>query len=156
MRNSKKVILFLCTIPLISNFIFSKEPKKMSKEIISTNKAPQAIGPYSQAVKIGNLIFISGQVPINPETGDVVSGSIEDQANQVIENIRNICEAADRDLGDIVKLSIFLTDLGNFSIVNEVMKKYFSEPYPARATIEVSGLPLGVDVEIEAIVTTDG
>jgi len=156
MRNSKKVILFLCTIPLISNFIFSKEPKKMSKEIISTNKAPQAIGPYSQAVKTGNLIFISGQVPINPETGDVVSGSIEDQANQVIENIRNICEAADRDLGDIVKLSIFLTDLGNFSIVNEVMKKYFSEPYPARATIEVSGLPLGVDVEIEAIVTTDG
>ena len=128
----------------------------MSKEIISTNKAPQAIGPYSQAVKAGNLIFISGQVPINPETGDVVSGSIEDQANQVIENIRNICEAADRDLGDIVKLSIFLTDLGNFSIVNEVMKKYFSEPYPARATIEVSGLPLGVDVEIEAIVTTDG
>ena len=86
----------------------------------------------------------------------MVSGSIEDQANQVIENIRNICEAADRDLGDIVKLSIFLTDLGNFLIVNEVMKKYFSEPYPARATIEVSGLPLGVDVEIEAIVTTDG
>lgn len=128
----------------------------MSKEIISTNKAPQAIGPYSQAVKTGNLIFISGQVPINPETGDVVSGSIEDQANQVIENIRNICEAADRDLGDIVKLSIFLTDLGNFSIVNEVMKKHFSEPYPARATIEVSGLPLGVDVEIEAIVSTDG
>ena len=128
----------------------------MSKEIISTNKAPQAIGPYSQAVKTGNLIFISGQVPINPETGDVVSGSIEDQANQVIENIRNICEAADRDLGDIVKLSIFLTDLGNFLIVNELMKKYFSEPYPAIATIEVSRLPLGVDVEIEAIVATDG
>tara|TARA_B100000965_G_scaffold373304_1_gene363648 strand:- start:175 stop:561 length:387 start_codon:yes stop_codon:yes gene_type:complete len=128
----------------------------MSKEIISTNKAPQAIGPYSQAVKTGNLIFISGQVPINPETGDVVSGSIEDQADQVIENIRNICEAAGHNLGDIVKISIFLTDLGNFSIVNEVMKKHFSEPYPARATIEVSGLPLGVDVEIEAIVTTDG
>jgi len=156
MRNSKKVIPFLCTISLISNFIFSKELNKMSKEIISTNKAPQAIGPYSQAVKTGNLIFISGQVPINPETGDVVSGSIEDQANQVIENISNICEAANRDLGDIVKLSIFLTDLGNFSIVNEVMKKHFSEPYPARATIEVSGLPLGVDVEIEAIVATDG
>ena len=127
----------------------------MSKEIISTNKAPQAIGPYSQAVKTGNLIFISGQVPINPQTGDVVSGSIEDQAIQVIQNIQNICEAAGHDLGDIVKLSIFLTDLGNFSIVNEVMKKHFSEPYPARATIEVSGLPLGVNVEIEAIVTTD-
>ena len=96
----------------------------MSKEIISTNKAPQAIGPYSQAVKTGNLIFISGQVPINPQTGDVVSGSIEDQAIQVIQNIQNICEAAGHDLGDIVKLSIFLTDLGNFSIVNEAMKKY--------------------------------
>tara|TARA_B100000965_G_scaffold156293_1_gene130223 strand:- start:3442 stop:3912 length:471 start_codon:yes stop_codon:yes gene_type:complete len=156
MRNSKKVILFLCTIPLISNFIFSKEPHKMTKEIISTNNAPQAIGPYSQAVKAGNLIFISGQVPINPETGDVVSGSIKDQSHQVIKNIENICKAAGYGLGDIVKLSIFLTDLGNFSIVNEVMKEHFSEPYPARATIEVSGLPLGVNVEIEAIVVTDG
>tara|TARA_B100000287_G_scaffold199799_1_gene188778 strand:- start:112 stop:498 length:387 start_codon:yes stop_codon:yes gene_type:complete len=128
----------------------------MSKEIISTNNAPQAIGPYSQAVKTGNLIFVSGQVPINPETGDVVSGSIKDQSHQVIKNIENICEAAGYGLGDIVKLSIFLTDLGNFSIVNEVMKEHFSEPYPARATIEVSGLPLGVDVEIEAIVATDG
>ena len=128
----------------------------MSKEIISTNNAPQAIGPYSQAVKTGNLIFVSGQVPINPETGDVVSGSIKDQSHQVIKNIENICEAAGYGLGDIVKLSIFLTDLGNFSIVNEVMKEHFSEPYPARATIEVSGLPLGVDIEIEAIVTTNG
>ncbi len=128
----------------------------MSNKIISTKNAPQAIGPYSQAVETGNLIFISGQVPINPETGDVVSGSIEEQANQVIKNIQNICEAADYGLGDIVKLSIFLTDLGNFSIVNEVMTKHFSEPYPARATIEVSALPLGVDIEIEAIVGTDG
>lgn len=128
----------------------------MSNKIISTKNAPQAIGPYSQAVETGNLIFISGQVPINPETGDVVSGSIEEQANQVIKNIQNICEAADCRLGDIVKLTIFLTDLGNFSIVNEVMTKHFSEPYPARATIEVSALPLGVDIEIEAIVGTDG
>ncbi len=128
----------------------------MTKEIISTNNAPQAIGPYSQAVKAGNLIFISGQVPINPETGDVVSGSIKDQSHQVIKNIENICKAAGYGLGDIVKLSIFLTDLGNFSIVNGVMKEHFSEPYPARATIEVSGLPLGVNVEIEAIVVTDG
>lgn len=128
----------------------------MSKKIISTKNAPQAIGPYSQAVETGNLIFISGQVPINPKTGDVISSSIEDQANQVIKNIQSICEAADRRLEDIVKLSIFLTDLGNFSIVNEVMTKHFSEPYPARATIEVSALPLGVDVEIEAIVGKDG
>ena len=128
----------------------------MSKKIISTKNAPQAIGPYSQAVETGNLIFISGQVPISPETGDVISSSIEDQANQVIKNIQSICEAADRGLEDIVKLSIYLTDLGNFSIVNEVMTKHFSEPYPARATIEVSALPLGVDVEIEAIVGKDG
>ena len=128
----------------------------MSKEIISTTSAPKAIGPYSQAVKTGNLIFISGQVPINPETGNVVSGSIKDETNQVITNIKNISNAAGYDLGDIVKLTIFLTDLDNFSIVNDVMKQEFSEPYPARATIEVSGLPLGVNVEIEAIIGTDG
>ena len=128
----------------------------MSKEIISTNNAPQAIGPYSQAVKTGDLIFISGQIPLNPGTGDLVSGSIEDEANQVLENIESICKAAGYGLEDIVKITIFLTDLGNFATVNEVMTKHFSEPYPARASIEVSGLPLGVNVEIEAIVGTNG
>ena len=128
----------------------------MSKEIISTKNAPQAIGPYSQAVKTGNLMFISGQIPLNPETGDLVSGSIEDEANQVLKNIKSICEAAGNSLEDIVKITIFLTDLDNFATVNEVMKEHFSEPYPARATIEVSGLPLGVNVEIEAIVSTNG
>ena len=123
----------------------------MSKEIISTKNAPQAIGPYSQAVKTGNLIFISGQIPLNPKTGDLVSGSIEDEANQVIENIKSICVAAGYGL-----ITIFLTDLGNFAKVNEVMTEHFSEPYPARATVEVSGLPLGVNVEIEAIVETNG
>ena len=124
----------------------------MSKEIISTKNAPQAIGPYSQAVKTGNLIFISGQIPLNPKTGDLVSGSIEDEANQVIENIKSICVAAGYGLEDIVKITIFLTDLGNFAKVNEVMTEHFSEPYPARATIEISSLPLGVDVEIDAVV----
>ena len=128
----------------------------MSKEIISTKNAPQAIGPYSQAVKTGNLMFISGQIPLNPETGDLVSGSIEDEANQVLNNIKSICEAAGNSLEDIVKITIFLADLDNFATVNEVMKEHFSEPYPARATIEVSGLPLGVNVEIEAIVSTNG
>ena len=128
----------------------------MSKEIISTKNAPQAIGPYSQAVKTGNLIFISGQIPLNPKTGDLVSGSIEDEANQVIENIKSICVAAGYGLEGIVKITIFLTDLGNFAKVNEVMTEHFSEPYPARATVEVSGLPLGVNVEIEAIVETNG
>ena len=128
----------------------------MSKEIISTENAPQAIGPYSQAVKAGGLMFISGQIPLNPETGDLVSGSIEDEANQVLQNIKSICEAAGYGMEDIVKITIFLTDLGNFGTVNEVMKKHFSEPYPARATVEISGLPLGVNVEIEAIVSTNG
>ena len=128
----------------------------MSKEIISTENAPQAIGPYSQAVKAGGLMFISGQIPLNPETGDLVSGSIEDEANQVLQNIKSICEAAGHGMEEIVKITIFLTDLGNFATVNEVMKKHFSEPYPARATVEISGLPLGVNVEIEAIVSTNG
>ena len=128
----------------------------MSKEIISTENAPQAIGPYSQAVKAGGLMFISGQIPLIPETGDLVSGSIEDEANQVLQNIKSICEAAGYGMEDIVKITIFLTDLGNFATVNEVMKKHFSEPYPARATVEISGLPLGVNVEIEAIVSTNG
>ena len=127
----------------------------MPKEIISTKNAPQAIGPYSQGVKTGNLIFISGQIPLNPETGDLVSGSIEDEANQVLKNIKSICDAAGYGFEDIVKITIFLTDLGNFTTVNEVMANHFLEPYPARATVEVSGLPLGVNVEIEAIVGTN-
>ena len=156
MINSKIGVLFLCTILILTISIFSKELNQMSKEIISTKNAPQAIGPYSQAVKTGNLMFISGQIPLNPETGDLVSGSIEDEANQVLNNIKSICEAAGNSLEDIVKITIFLTDLDNFAIVNEVMKEHFSEPYPARATIEVSGLPLGVNVEIDAIVSTNG
>ena len=156
MRNSKKILPILCTILVLNINLQSEESKIMAKEIISTKNAPQAIGPYSQAVKTGNLIFISGQIPLDPKTGDVVEGSIEDQANQVLENIKSICEAAGHGLEDIIKITIFLTDLGNFAVVNEVMKKYFSEPYPARATIEVSGLPLGVNVEIEAIVSSNG
>ena len=128
----------------------------MKKEIISTENAPQAIGPYSQAVKAGNLMFISGQIPLDPETGDLASQSIEDQAKQVLENVKSICEAAGCSLDDIVKISIFLTDLSNFAVVNDMMKEYFSKPYPARATVEVSGLPLGVNVEIEAIVLING
>tara|TARA_X000000368_G_scaffold410971_1_gene395199 strand:- start:120 stop:590 length:471 start_codon:yes stop_codon:yes gene_type:complete len=155
MRNSKKLLLFLCTISFISILILLLEPNKMTKEIISTENAPQAIGPYSQAVKAGNLMFISGQIPLNPSTGDLISGSIEDEATQVLNNLKNICEAAGHSLEDVVKITIFLTDLSNFAIVNEVMKQHFEEPYPARATVEVSGLPLGVNVEIEAIVSTD-
>ena len=156
MINSKIISIFLCTISMTSILIFSQEPTEMQKEIISTENAPQAIGPYSQAVKAGNLMFISGQIPLDPKTGDLVSESIDEQAKQVLNNIKSICEAAGQSIDDIVKISIFLTDLENFAIVNEVMKEYFAEPYPARATIEVSGLPLGVNVEIEAIVLING
>ena len=148
--------IFLCTISIASILIFSQEPIEMKKEIISTENAPKAIGPYSQAVKAGNFMFISGQIPLDPKTGDLVSESIEDQAKQVLNNIKSICKAAGYSLDDIVKISIFLTDLGNFATVNEVMKEYFAEPYPARATVEVSGLPLGVNIEIEAIVLING
>tara|TARA_B100001057_G_C22793610_1_gene928666 strand:+ start:824 stop:1294 length:471 start_codon:yes stop_codon:yes gene_type:complete len=156
MKNSKILFTILCTITILSILIFTKELKKMSKEIISTKNAPQAIGPYSQAVKTGNLMFISGQIPMNPKTGDLVTSSIEDQANQVLNNIKSICESAGYGFEDIVKITIFLTDLSNFGTVNDVMKEHFEEPYPARATVEVSGLPLGVNVEIEAIVSTNG
>ena len=156
MKNSKKILFFLCTIPVIVILIFSTESKKMPKEIISTTNAPQAIGPYSQAVKTNNLMFISGQIPLDPKTGNLVEGSIEDEANQVLKNLKSICEAAGYSLDDAVKITIFLTDLGNFAVVNDVMKEHFSEPYPARATVEVTGLPLGVNVEIEAIISTDG
>ncbi len=155
MKNSKKILLFLCTIPIISILIFSMESIKMPKEIISTTNAPQAIGPYSQAVKTKNLMFISGQIPLDPTTGNLVEGSIEDEANQVLKNLKSICEAAGYSIDDAVKITIFLTDLGNFSVVNDVMKEHFSEPYPARATVEVSGLPMGVNVEIEAIISLD-
>tara|TARA_B110000467_G_C18140746_1_gene378614 strand:+ start:132 stop:518 length:387 start_codon:yes stop_codon:yes gene_type:complete len=127
----------------------------MTKEIIFTDKAPKAIGPYSQAVKANGFLFVSGQIPLNPETGDLMNASIEDQAEQVIKNLTSICEAANLSLSDIVKLTIYITDMGDFSVVNEAMLKHFKKPYPARATVEVSALPLGVNVEMDAILVTN-
>ena len=124
----------------------------MSKKIIFTENAPKAIGPYSQAVEAGGFIYISGQVPIDPESGNVIKDSIESQAHQVINNIESICREAGKELSDIVKVTIYLTNLESFSVVNQVMADRFDEPYPARATIEISSLPLGVDVEIDAVV----
>jgi len=123
----------------------------MTKKIIFTEKAPKAIGPYSQAVSAGGFTFVSGQVAINPETGDLMNSSIKDQAEQVIKNLMAICEEANGSLADIVKLTIYITDMNDFAVVNETMQKYFSEPYPARATVEVSALPLGVNVEMDAV-----
>ena len=124
----------------------------MTKKIIFTEEAPKAIGPYSQGVIAGNTLYISGQVPLNPSTGALKEGSITDQAVQVISNLESICRAANASLTDIVKLNIYLTDLSNFAEVNAVMQDKFAEPYPARATVEVSALPLGVDIEMDAIV----
>jgi len=123
----------------------------MTKKIIFTEKAPKAIGPYSQAVSAGGFTFVSGQVAISPETGDLMNSSIKDQAEQVIKNLTAICEEANGSLADIVKLTIYITDMNDFAVVNETMQKYFSEPYPARATVEVSALPLGVNVEMDAV-----
>ena len=123
----------------------------MTKKIIFTEKAPKAIGPYSQAVSAGGFTFVSGQVAISPETGDLMNSSIKDQAEQVIKNLKAICEEANGSLADIVKLTIYITDMNDFAVVNETMQKYFSEPYPARATVEVSALPLGVNVEMDAV-----
>jgi len=123
----------------------------MSKTIIHTDKAPQAIGTYSQAVKYGGLVFISGQIPLNPESMEVVGGGIEDQIRRVFDNLSAVCTAAGGTLDDIVKLTIFLTDLGSFPQVNTIMGQYFTAPYPARAAVEVSALPKGVDVEMDAI-----
>ncbi len=119
------------------------------KEVIMSSKAPKAIGPYSHANKVGNMVFISGQIPLNTE--GVVAEGIEAQAKQCLENIKAIVEEAGGTLGNIVKTTIFLTDLGNFTTVNEVYASYFTEDHPARTTVEISKLPLGVGIEIEAI-----
>ncbi len=123
----------------------------MSKEAISSDRAPAAIGTYSQAVKTGNLVFLSGQIPLVPETMEIVEGDFETRARQVFKNLEAVAKAAGGDLNDIVKITVFLTDLDNFATVNSVMESFFDTPYPARAAVGVSSLPKGVDVEADAI-----
>jgi reactive intermediate/imine deaminase len=123
----------------------------MSKEIISTPLAPQAIGTYSQAVKVDNTVYLSGQIPLNPETMEIVEGDISAHIHQVFKNLQAVAEAAGGDFSDFVKLNVFLTDLGNFVLVNQIMAEYFTEPYPARAAVGVAALPKGVGVEMDAI-----
>lgn len=121
------------------------------KTIISTDKAPAAIGPYSQAVQAGNTVYLSGQIPLDPTTMEMVTDSFEAQAVQVFENLKAVAEAAGGSLSDCVKLTILLSDLGNFAQVNEIMQRYFSEPYPARAAYAVKALPKDADIEVEAV-----
>lgn len=123
----------------------------MTKQIITTDKAPQAIGTYSQAVKVGNTVYLSGQIPLDPVTLTLVDGEIDQQIRRVFENLKAVTEAANGNFGDVVKLNVFLTDLGHFSRVNEIMAEYFSEPYPARAAIGVAALPRGANVEMDAV-----
>jgi reactive intermediate/imine deaminase len=124
----------------------------MSKrEIIATDKAPAAIGTYSQAVKVGNTVYLSGQIPLDPTTMNMVEGDIEANIVRVFENLKAVAEAAGGSLKDVVKLNVFLTDLGNFAKVNEVMARYFEQPYPARAAIGVAALPKGAPVEMDCV-----
>lgn len=123
----------------------------MTKQIITTDKAPQAIGTYSQAVKVGKTVYLSGQIPLDPVTMTLVDGEIDQQIRRVFENLKAVTEAANGNFGDVVKLNVFLTDLGHFSRVNEIMAEYFLEPYPARAAIGVAALPRGANVEMDAV-----
>ena len=121
------------------------------KKAIQTDRAPKAIGPYSQAIKFDSFVFLSGQIPLVPETMEVIDGGIAEQAHQVFINLKTVAEEAGGSLRDALKINIFLTDLTNFTIVNEIMAQYFHEPFPARATIEVSALPKSVLIEIDAV-----
>jgi reactive intermediate/imine deaminase len=125
----------------------------MQRTAIQTTNAPAAIGTYSQAIRHNNTVYISGQIPLNPASGELVSDSIDAQITQVFENLRMVAQAAGSDLGKALKVTVFLTDLGHFAKVNEVMAQYFSTPYPARAAVEVAGLPKGAQVEADAILS---
>jgi reactive intermediate/imine deaminase len=124
----------------------------MSKQIISTSKAPAAIGIYSQAVRVGNTIWVSGQIPLDPATKELVTGGIEAQVRQVFENLKAIVAASGASFDEVVKATVFLTDLAHFALVNKIMAEYFREPYPARAAVGVAALPRGAEIEVECIV----
>ena len=123
----------------------------MSKQVIQSADAPAAIGPYSQAIRAGDTLYMSGQIPLDPKTMEIVDGGIEPQAHQVFRNLRAVAAAAGATLNDIAKLSILMADIGEFAKVNEIMATYFDAPYPARATYQVAALPRGARIEVEAI-----
>lgn len=124
----------------------------MSRSIISTPDAPQAIGTYSQAVKCGHTVYVSGQIPLDPKTGDLVQGEMEVHVRRVFDNLKAIINAAGGDFSQVAKLNVFLIDLGNFALVNKIMAEYFTQPYPARAAIQVAALPKGATVEMDCVV----
>lgn len=123
----------------------------MSRSPVSTDRAPAAIGPYSQAVRAGDTVFLSGQIPLDPDSGELVAGGIQAQARRAFANLQAVCEAAGGSLDQVARVGLYLTDLGEFAEVNAVMAEVFSEPYPARSTIEVSALPRGAAFEVDAV-----
>ncbi len=123
----------------------------MERQAIATENAPQAIGPYSQAMKVDNMLFTSGQIPLDPATGKLVEGDIQAQARRVFDNLKSIIEAAGFKMSDVIKATVFLKDINNFKAVNEVYATYFSQPFPARSAFQVAALPLGAELEIEVI-----
>lgn len=127
----------------------------MSRQIIQTDHAPAAIGPYSQAVRAGNTVYFSGQIPLDPATGNLVDGDIAAQTRRAFDNLKAVAETAGGSLGQIVRLGLYLTDLGQFATVNAVMQEYFTAPFPARSTIEVAGLPKGAAFEVDAVMVLD-
>lgn len=127
----------------------------MSREPINSKQAPAAIGPYSQAVRSGALVFLSGQIALDPDSGLLVAGDIEAQARRAFDNLKSVCEAAGGSLADVVRIGLYLTDLGQFGTVNAVMAEYFDAPYPARSTIGVASLPRGAQFEVDAILALD-
>jgi reactive intermediate/imine deaminase len=132
--------------------IIDQERKLMAKKIISTADAPAAIGTYSQAVEVGNTLWVSGQIPLDPATKELVPGGIDAQIHQVFKNLRAIVTAAGASFDDVVKATVFLTDLSHFALVNKIMAEYFRQPYPARAAVGVASLPRGAQVEVECVV----
>lgn len=127
----------------------------MARTIIQTDRAPQAIGTYSQAVRCGNTVYLSGQIPLDPASMELVTGDMEAQIRRVFDNLAAVAEAAGGSLADVAKLNVFLPDLGHFALVNEVMASYFQEPYPARAAVGVAALPKGAQVEMDAVMEID-
>ena len=123
----------------------------MSRTPISTDRAPAAIGTYSQAIRVGGTVYLSGQIPLDPATGQLVGGDVEASVRRVFDNLKAVAEAAGGSLSDLVKLNVFLTDLGHFALVNRVMAEYFEQPYPARAALQVAALPRGASVEMDGI-----
>lgn len=127
----------------------------MALKIVNTENAPAAIGPYSQAVAAGGMLYVSGQIPLDPKSGEIVEGGVSGQTKQVLENMKAVVEAGGGDMSKVVKVTIYITDMQQFAVVNEIYGTYFAEPFPARACVQVSALPKGVEVEMDAIVQID-